>query len=134
MRVRGSRGFTVLESVIAILIGTMVIVSMMYVLAHGFRLADDNRSHLYAINALRSEVEFLRPQHPDNITALGASSTFTNAQIVKLHNGSGTRAIVNDLGSEHKKVTLTVSYNERSGRTVSEDVTTHFARRGLNGL
>ena len=130
--IRNSHGYTVLEAIIAILIGALAITAMAFVLGHGFRLASDNRSHLYAVNSLREEEEVIRRLTFDTILGLGNSSTFTNTQLGKLQSGSGTRTIVNGFGADHKKVTLTVSWAERSGRVVSESLTTDVTRIGIN--
>jgi hypothetical protein len=84
------------------------------------------------LNALRDEVETIRLMNYDSFVGLGGSSTFTNAQLAKLPSGSGSRTIVNSIGDDIKKVTLTVTWIARSGRTISEQVTTYVTRIGIN--
>lgn len=129
---RGKRGFTLLEVVIAIMLATMAFAGMGYVLGHGFWLGSENRYHLYGLNALRDEVETIRLMNYDAFVVLGGSSTFTNSQVAKLPSGAGTRTIVNSFGSDIKKVTLTVTWLTRSGRTITENATTYVTRIGIN--
>ncbi len=131
---KSSKGFTLLEVLIAVAIATMAFTSMGYILGHGFLMADENRSHMYAMNALRKEMENIRSIDYDTVAALGASSTFTDSggPLSKLLNGTGTRILQSSFGDDIKKITLQVSWTARSGRTLTESLTTYVTRVGIN--
>ena len=129
---KSSKGYTLLEALIAVAIATMVFTSMGYVLSHGFLMSDENRRHLFATNALRKEQENLRLLTYDNFLALGGSSTFTNSDLAKIVGGTGSRTVVNSFGADIKKVTLTVSWTSRNGQALTESFTTYVTRIGIN--
>ena len=131
-REKGERTYTLLEVLVAIMLAAMAFASMAYILGHGFWFGSENRYRLYAVNSLRQEVETIRLMNYDNFTALGGSSTFTNTQVAKLPSGAGTRTIVDSFGPDIKKVTLAVSWVARSGRTITEKMTTYVTRIGIN--
>jgi prepilin-type N-terminal cleavage/methylation domain-containing protein len=130
---RHQNGFTLVEVMLSAAIGLLVISSIGVVLKNGILMSTDDRSQIYASNALKEEVETLRRTSFDTLVAYGATSTFTNAQIVKLTGGAGTRSVAAGLGSDMKKVTLTVQWTSRNGRTISEKLTTYISRAGVNG-
>jgi len=132
MKLKNNKGYTLLEALISVAIATIAFASIGYVLSHGFLIADENRGRLYAINALREEQEVLRTMNYDSFLALGGSSSFTNAQLVKLSGGTGTRTVVNSYGADIKKVTLTVAWTGRNNRALSESITTNITRIGIN--
>lgn len=136
MRILRSRcGLTILEVMIAVSIGTLVIGSIVAVMRSGQLLAGDNRCRIYAMNGLREELEFLRGMGDSEFDTIDAldGTTFSNGQIVKLDTGSGSRDIDASFGADIRKVTLTVTWNSRSGRTLAESLTTRITRRGING-
>ena len=130
---RGQKGYTLVETMISIGIGILVIAAVGSTLDAGIFTAVDNRSRLYATNALREELETMRHTNFDTMVGYGASSSFANAQVTHLQGGSGTRNIANSFGSDIKKITLTVSWTSRQGRTLSQSLTSYISRKGLNG-
>lgn len=130
----GAKGYTLVETMISVTLGIIVIAAVGSTLSSGAASVADNRSRLYATNALREEIETLRNTSYDTIAAYAASTTFTNAQVTHLVNGAGTRSIAAGSGSDIKKVTLTVSWRGRRGNTLSQSITTYITRRGLNGV
>lgn len=130
---RAKNGFTLVEVMICIVLGTFAILSMGTLFDSSFLLASANRQHLYAMNALREELEVLRDTPYNTVEGYGASSTFTNTQLAKLHSGTGTRTIANAFSSSQiEKITLTVSWTLSSGLTKTESLTTYLTRIGLN--
>ncbi len=130
---RRQKGFTLVEVMISAAIGLLVISSIGIVLDNGILMSTDDRSQIYALSALEEEIETLRRTSFDTLVGYGATSTFTNAQVAKLTSGTGTRSVAAGLGSDMKKVTLTVQWRSRNGRTISEKLTTYISRSGVNG-
>lgn len=130
---RNRKGFTLIETMAAISLGLIGITAVASTMSAGIFTTADNRSRLYATNALREEMESLRRTSYDTIVAYGASSNFSNAQVTHLNSGSGTRTMSAFNGANIQKVTLTVSWRGHRGNTISQSVTTYVARRGLNG-
>ncbi|HXV19038.1 MAG TPA: prepilin-type N-terminal cleavage/methylation domain-containing protein [Candidatus Omnitrophota bacterium] len=131
---KSDKGYTLIEALICVMIGTIAIASMGFSLANGFWMADENRAHMYALNALRKEVENVRGMDYDAVVALGGTSTFTDTggPLSKLPSSTGTRIIQNSFGDDIKKITFRVSWTARSGRTLTESLTTYVSRVGIN--
>ena len=125
-------GFTLIEVILAITIGTLAIVSMGPLLSNGMRTGAENRLHLYALNALREEIENLRDTNYDTLVGYGSTSSFSNAQLLKIPGAVGTRTLANSLGSDIKKLTLTVTWTTHFGASQSQSLSTRFTRIGLN--
>lgn len=100
-------------------------------LGSGFYTARDARNHLYAINAVRQELETIRISNYDAVV----SGTFyaPNDQLDMIPNATGTRTVSNGSGADIKVVTLTASWASDTGRALSHSITTNFTRKGLNG-
>lgn len=132
--VDSQKGFTLVEVMVTLVLAVMTITAVGAALDNGIRLTADNRSHLYALNALREQMEVLRNTSFTTISGYASSTSFTNTQLAKLQNGTGTLAIANGAGADIKKVTLTVSWTLKNGSTRTESVTSYITRQGLNGL
>ena len=131
---KSSKGYTLLEALIAVAIATIAFTSMGYILSHGFLIADENRGRLYALNALREEQEVVRGMaYDDSFLALGGPRTFTSWDPTKFLGATGSLTVATlGLGPDIKKVTLTVTWTTRNSRTLAESVTTYVARIGIN--
>jgi hypothetical protein len=132
---RSKCGLSILEVMIAVTIGTLIFGSIAAAMRSGNLLAMENRARLYAMNGLREELEFLRGMGNSEFDAIDAmdGSTFSNAQIVKLNGGIGSRDIDASFGADIREVTLAVSWTARSGQAAAETLTTRITRRGING-
>ena len=130
---KNQKGYTLVETMISVALGLLVVTAIGSTLDAGIFTAVDNRSRLFATNALREELETLRRTSFDTIVALGSSSSFTNAEVTSLDGGSGTLAIASSFGSDIKKATLTVGWTSRKGQALSQSMTTYICRKGLNG-
>ena len=128
------KGYTLMEVLVSMGLSLMVITSIGTMLSSGGSLSTDNRSNLYAENALREEMEILRNTSFNTVANLNGT-TFTNAQLLKLKGGSGTIGIASSYGNDIKKVTLTVSWTARgvSSSTTSQKLSTYISRIGVNG-
>ena len=127
------KGYTVVETMMAITLGVVMIASVGSTLDTGIFTAVDNRSRLFATNALREELETLRQTSYDTLLTWGASHSFSNAQVTALQSGAGVVGIANSYGDDIKKVTLTVSWTGRRGQALNQGITTYITRKGLNG-
>ncbi len=128
------RGFTLVELMISVVIGLLVITGIMVTLSTGTSSTADNRSRLYATNALRTELEVLRTTAFDTVVAMGSTSNFSNTQVAHLVGGTGTLAIGgSSIGQDIKKITMTVGWTSQDGRALSESLTSYITRKGLNG-
>jgi hypothetical protein len=133
MKLWNKQGYTLVETLVTIVLGAFVITGIGVTLENGVFLTQDNRSYIYSANALREEMETLRNMNFDTMVALGSSSTFTNAQLAKLRDGVGTVRIASSFGSDIRKVTLNVAWTSRNGRSLSQSMTSYITRRGING-
>lgn len=127
------KGFTLVEVMMTVFLAVTTVAAVGASLGSGAWMATDNRSRLYAISALREEMEVIRNTSYDTVVGWGASSSFTNAQLTKLQNGSGTIAVGSSFGNDIKKITLSVAWSTRNGATRTQSMTTYFCRKGLNG-
>ena len=136
MILHSRKGFTIIESVISIGIAALIFASVASVMGSGHYLGANNRSRLYALNGLREELEFLRGMGSsefDTIDALDGTA-FTNLQIGKLDGGAAARDIDASFGADIRRVSLTVTWNSRTGLVMTEGITTYVTRRGINGI
>ena len=133
MAKKNKSGFTLVEAVMCIVIGTLILAAVADGLKAGSYLGGNNRYYIYGTDALMEELENVRNMNYDTFVALGGSSTFTNTQLAKLPGGSGSRTIANSFGSDIKKLTLNVSWDSRNGKTMNQSLTTYITRKGLNG-
>ncbi len=116
----------------SILLATLAFASMAFVLNNGFRTAAENRTRMYAENAIREEMEIIRSMTYSSIAALGDGSSFNNAQLGKLDQATGVRGIANAFDSNIKKITLTVTWTAPSGRVLTQSITTFVTQGGIN--
>ena len=137
MRIKDERGYTLVETVIAVAVGLLVIAAIGSTLDAGTFSMSDNRSRLYATNALRQELETLRRADYATILVYAAAANgvtiFANDQVARLTNGAGSRTVVASFGADIKRVTLSVNWTGRRGGNLTQSVTTLISRRGLNG-
>ena len=133
MILKKQKGYTLVETMVAIAIGVLVIAAVGSTMDTGIFTAVDNRSRLYATNGLRKELETLRQTSYDTIAAYGASHSFSNAQVTVLDGGTGTINVASSFGDDIKKVTLSIGWTGRRGQALSQSITTYITRKGLNG-
>lgn len=133
MMKRIERGFTLVEVMISATLCLIGVTAIGVALDNGILISADNRGRQYALNALREEVEIVRDMDFDDFLAQSTSSTFTNAQLTKLRSGSGTRSMATTaMGTDIRKLTLSVSWTGRNNRTLTESLTTYVTRIGIN--
>lgn len=131
MRLKSQKGFTLVEAMMSAVLGGLTIVSVGLMLDNAIFMAKDNRSRIYATEAIRGELTTLRQTSFDS---LPTTATFSNTLLNNLTNGSGTvTTSTSSLGTDVKKATITVSWTARNGTSKSMNFSTYICRKGING-
>jgi prepilin-type N-terminal cleavage/methylation domain-containing protein len=141
------QGFTLVEVMVASLVLTIMILSALGALIHGFRLLDSARNTTLAAQIAQSEIEDLRLQPWSKISdpALISHSgpIDLSASIGKLLGAaegeaiaqrfSASRLIVDvpDRGSTLKRVTIAVAWHDYNGTTHTRSYETLIGQHGL---
>ena len=133
--VRSQKGFTLIEAMLSVVLGTTAIVSVALMLDNGIFLAKDNRSRIFAEQAIRAELAALRNSNVTSFSSLASSMSFSSkatTEINKLSSGTGTITVVST-HTDLKKVTILISWTARNGSSMSQSFTTYICRKGING-
>lgn len=138
MTVKRIEGYTLIETLVSLLIGMIAFAGLTIGLNSGYLTATDTRYHIYAQNAVREELETIREADYDAIVALGdvvVDSGEGNDQLNMIPGAQGSRTWADVPGADEniKKVTITVTWPSRSGRELSHSISTNITRNGLNG-
>ena len=128
-RKKKEEAFTLMEVLITIFLLAIVLLTLITVFVYGFNLLSRTKQVNLATQIAHEEVEIIRNMTFDNIASLGTS--FTNAKLSNLLNSQGTVAVEDSIGSDIKKVTVTVTWDYR-GVQLKKDVVTLVAREGIN--
>ena len=138
MRDQGKRsqaGFTLMETVIASLILLLSLVSVLALASRGFQYIGDMRSWARSSQVLQQKIEDIRLQTIwTNVWALN-NTTFTDSSLTGMvYNGSIIISSYNppyptDMAA---RVTLTVTWTNRTDRVKTNRMTTIVCKNGLN--
>ena len=128
---RRERGFTLIETLISILVLSIMLLTLISVFIYGYGAVARARHTALATLIAQEEMEAIRALPFDQIAALG--STFTNAKLAKLLAGQGVLAVEAGPGADIKKVTVGVRWTYR-GLLRRKDVVTFMTRKGINKL
>lgn len=128
-RRKKNEGFSLIEVVVAMTVLGIMSMTLIGVLVHGYSLLSRTRQVTLATQICQEQVEIIRNKPFDAILTLG--TTFTNGQLVSLLNGQGTQAVEASVGSEIRKLTVSVSWYFR-GQTMRKDVVTLITRSGID--
>ena len=128
-RRKKDEGFSLIELLIAMAVLGIMSMTLIGVLVHGFSLLSRTKQTTLATQICQEQVEIIRNKPFDAILTLG--TTFTNGQLVSLLNGQGTQAVEASVGSEIRKLTVSVSWYFR-GQTMRKDVVTLITRSGID--
>jgi hypothetical protein len=131
-------GYTIIEAVSCVAIATLALGSIAFFMNSGQFVAVDNRSHIYAVNGLREEMELIRDMSYSDILNLGNGSAINNnTQLDKLSNKDAKRHITHCFGTvtdpdpNCKKITLRVTWKSPSGRDMEESITSFITKGGI---
>ena len=128
-----SRGFSLVELLIALVVFAIVIVSGFACVKMGLGLVDNARHHTRAAQIMQSEVERLRSFAWANLTALPAAKT--QVSIASQFNDSSyaTYTLSRTLSGagDSRKITLEVNWTDMGGRSHKKTYVTQYTKGGL---
>ncbi len=131
---QGQGGFTLMESLVAISIFSMVIAGGLIGVRKGFEVVDNSRHYTRVSQVLQSEVETLRTLSWSEMAKLPESEQVT----LDTQFGTGaydrysiTRDIIDESG-DLKRVEVTVGFTNRRGKEISLKYVTFFTEGGVN--
>lgn len=110
-------GFTLIEVLMAMLILMPIFVGVVYVFVQGVELSDVARHSSEAVRLLRTKVTEIEKTPFNQISTNYNNVTFTTSNI----NGIGV-IYIDASQTDVVDVTLTFSWQERSGRIIGEDL------------
>jgi len=111
-----SRGFTLMELMIAALILAIVLVGLLASYLACMQLAEIARNTSIAMNSVRARSEQIEEHTFDNIKADYDNATFVLANL----NGMGV-SYVDDTDPDLLLITVTVCWQQQRGRVIGED-------------
>jgi Tfp pilus assembly protein PilV len=129
-----TKGFTIVEVMVAFGVLTLVFFSSMVVISRGFRMVEDARFNTLASQVLQSEIETLRLKNWSELTALSASESFTISSdfaAAGFTGLTGTRTITTPR-SDTRRITVSLSWKTSNQMTHSRKYVTYMCKNGLN--
>ncbi len=128
---RREKGFTLIETLIAIAVLAVMLLTLISVFIYGYSAVARARQSALATVIAQEEMETIRALPFDQIAALG--STFSNAKLAGLLGGQGMLAVEAGAGVDIKKVSVSVLWTFR-GVPRRKDVVTFMTRKGINKI
>jgi len=122
-------GFSLIEVLIAMTVLGIMTMTLIGVLVHGFSLLSRTKQVTLATQICQEQVELIRNKPFDGIVNLGP--TYTNDKLTSLLNGQGTQTLETSVGTDIRKLTVSVSWSFR-GLTLRKDVVTLITRSGID--
>ena len=122
-------GFTLIEVLITILILTVVLTALLSCFIQGFDILTRMKQMTIATQSIQKELESIRSMHYSDILSL--DDTFTNDNLTYLENSSGIIDLEDSVGSEIKKLTVSLTWTYR-GRQMRKEVVTYVTKKGIN--
>ena len=122
-------GFTLIEVLITILILTVVLTALLSCFIQGFDILTRMKQMTIATQSIQKELESIRSMHYSDILSL--DDTFTNDNLTYLENSSGIINLEDSVGSEIKKLTVSLTWTYR-GRQMRKEVVTYVTKKGIN--
>ncbi|MFB0565573.1 MAG: hypothetical protein ACETWK_07835 [Candidatus Aminicenantaceae bacterium] len=122
-------GFYLVEVLITIGVLAFVLITIIGAFVYGFNSLVRMKQAALATHSIQEEIELIRNMSFDEILSLGTS--FTNEDLSLLENGEGTLAIEDSVGSDIKKITVSVTWTYR-GSQMRKEIATFVSREGIN--
>jgi Tfp pilus assembly protein PilV len=125
------KGFTLIEALIAAGVLALGLFAVGLAIYAEFPFINQNREKTIATLAAQEEIETIRGKPFDEILAL--SSSFTASGFEYLKNPVGTVTVDNIYNeSDIRRVSVTVTWDSSTGRTLHKSLTTLMTRNGIN--
>ncbi len=133
MRVRKSKqnGFSLIEVLIAMLLMSAVLISLIVVIAFGFNNISRTKQYALATHVAQEAIEYIRNQPFDQISFAGLGPTFMHESLIPLENGACYLTVQSGAGDDIKKVSIRVRWFYR-GNEINKHVVTYITRDGIN--
>jgi prepilin-type N-terminal cleavage/methylation domain-containing protein len=128
---RREKGFTLIETLIAVAVLAVMLLTLISVFIYGYGAVARARQTALATVIAQEEMEAIRALPFDQIAALG--STFSHAKLTSLLGGLGVLAVEAGPGVDIKKVSVSVLWTFR-GVQRRKDVVTFMTRKGINKI
>lgn len=122
-------GFSLIEVLIAMSVLTVMALSLIGVLVHGLNLLARTKQVILATQICQEQIESIRNKPFDAVANLGP--TYANDKLSALLDGQGTQAIESSVGSDIRKLTVSVAWNFH-GQAMRKDVVTLITRAGID--
>ncbi len=132
---RGKRGFTIAEVLIAIIILTICVLALYSSLHVAFNLINDIRENIIASSIIQQEMESLRKTLFVSLP-LSGQSTFSNDSLSSLYNASGTIKVDQYVDANIVRIVIAVIWYSRleTGKQKTKRVVTLIAKNGINSI
>jgi len=122
-------GFTLIEVLVTLLILTVVLTALLSCFIQGFDILTRMKQMTIATQSIQKELESIRSLPYSDILSL--DDTFTNDNLTYLENSSGIINLEDSVGSEIKKLTVSLTWTYR-GRQLRKEVVTYITKKGIN--
>ncbi len=124
-------GFSLVETLIATTVLGIMLLTVISLFIYGYGAVARARQTALATQIVQERVEAVRALPFDSISALGTS--FSDAKISGLYQGTGYQAVESGVGEDIKKVTIGVRWTYR-GQTRNKKIVTYMTRKGINRI
>ncbi len=126
-------GFTLVEVLLASVLAIVALTAVgLLITDSGVFASRNNRSNVYALNAVREQIEDIRNTNFDTLIGYGSPYSFTNAQLAMIPGAIGSVVLADAAGSDIKKITVSVTWVGAKGESLSTSATTQISRSGIN--
>ncbi len=122
-------GFTLIEVLVTLLILTVVLTALLSCFIQGFDILTRMKQMTIATQSIQKELESIRSLPYSDILSL--DDAFTNDNLTYLENSSGIINLEDSVGSEIKKLTVSLTWTYR-GRQLRKEVVTYITKKGIN--
>ena len=128
-RKKREEGFTLIEVLITIVIITGILISLLGCFIYGLNSISRMKQTAIATQCVQEQLELIRNMSFDDILSLGSS--FSSESLTSMQNSSGIIAVEDSIGSDIKKLTVSVLWTYR-GQQMRKDIVTYLTRDGIN--